>query len=249
MILNQKGYTESSIFTHFLLGGLLMIVLHHLEYSQSFRILWLLEELGVEYELKCYERDKQTLLAPDEYKALSPLGSAPVISDGNLVLAESSAIMDYILDLHPNAQLRPIAGSSERADYLFWFHAAQASLMPLVLIDGVFKIIQARAPAILRPLLRAIFNKASDGFSKPRVKTLLEKAEADLAVHPWFAGEHLSGADIVLIYPMEVLKTSGHLEAYPNIQAWFERVYECPSFKAARKKDGKDSIALKVKGR
>lgn len=226
-----------------------MLVLHHLEYSQSFRILWLLEELGVEYELKHYVRDTKTLLAPDEYKKLSPLGSAPVISDGELVLAESSAIIDYILDVHPNEQLRPIVGSRERVDYLFWFHAAQASLMPLVLMDGVFSIIQTRAPAILRPLLRTIFSKASDGFSKPRITKLLQKADADLSTKPWFAGEHLSAADIVLIYPMEVLHSSGRLDSYPNIKAWFTRVYESASFKAAREKDGKNSIVLNMKGR
>lgn len=226
-----------------------MLVLHHLEYSQSFRILWLLEELGVEYELKHYARDKKTLLAPDEYKKLSPLGSAPVISDGELVLAESSAIIDYILDVHPNEQLRPIVGSSERVDYLFWFHAAQASLMPIVLMDGVFSIIQTRAPAILRPLLRAIFNKAKEGFSKPRINKLLQKADSDLSAKPWFAGDCLTAADIVLIYPMEVLHSSGYLDSYPNIKAWFTRVYESPSFKSALEKDGKDSIVLNMKGR
>lgn len=210
--------------------------------------MWLLEELGVEYELKHYARDAKTLLAPDEYKKISPLGSAPVISDGELVLAESSAIIDYILDTHPNEQLRPIAGSSERVDYLFWFHAAQASLMPMVLMDGVFSIIQTRAPAILRPLLKAIFNKVKEVFSKPRIEKLLQKADVDLSNKPWFAGEHLSAADIVLIYPMEVLHSSGHLDSYPNIKAWFTRVYDCPSFQAVQKKDGKNNIVLSMKG-
>lgn len=226
-----------------------MLVLHHLEYSQSFRILWLLEELGVEYELKSYERDKKTLLAPDEYKKLSPLGSAPVITHNGLVLAESNTIIDYILDKYPSEQLRPNVNSKARVAYLFWFHAAQGSVMSLVLIEGVFRVIQSRAPSILKPLLHLIFNKALESFAEPRMQKLLDKAEADLGRYDWFAGESLTAADMVLIYPMEVLNSQGKLDKYSNIQAWLKRVEQCPSFNAARQKDGKESIALKMKGR
>ncbi len=224
-----------------------MITLHHLEYSQSFRILWLLEELGIDYELKLYERDKKTRLAPADYKALSPLGTAPVITDGDLVLSESNAIVDYILDKHPNEQLRPGPDSEYRARYLFWLHASQGSLMPLLLIGVLFRIIPERVPFFLKPIIRPILNLAQDGFSKPRMNALLKQAEADLGTAPWFGGNELSAADIVLSYPLESMKANGYInEQYPNCLAWFERVHAHPSFQRAVDKDGKPSIVFSL---
>ena len=109
-----------------------MITLHHLEKSQSIRILWLLEELGVPYEVKLYDRDPVTRLAPAEYKAISPLGTAPVITDGDVTMAETNAIVDYILDRYDDARLRPAINTVEREPYLFWFHTSQGSLQPLL---------------------------------------------------------------------------------------------------------------------
>lgn len=222
-----------------------MITLHHLEYSQSFRILWLLEELGVDYTFKAYARDPATHLAPADYKVLSPTGAAPVISDGEVVLAESSAIVDYVLDLYPNEQLRPPPGSPNRARYLFWLHAAQGSMMPLLLMESVFLIIQKRVPFLLRPILRGVFAKARAGLSKPRMDALLRKAEADLADAPWFGGEALSAADIVISYAMEAAHVRGYVtDAHPHCLAWLERTHACPSFQAAKAKDGKPSMIL-----
>ncbi|NKC12088.1 MAG: glutathione S-transferase family protein [Gammaproteobacteria bacterium] len=222
-----------------------MITLHHLEYSQSFRILWLLEELGVEYSLKMYERDKATHLAPPQYKALSPTSAAPVITDGELVLAESNAIMDYVLDQYPSDQLRPPPGSPQRARYLFWYHAAQGSMTPVLLMDSIFGIMQKRVPFFLRGIIAAVLEKAQHGFVKPRLETLLRKAEEDLATAPWFGGSALSAADIVISYPMESAHMRGYLsDAFPHCRAWLERIYAYPSFKVAREKDGKPSVAL-----
>ena len=222
-----------------------MITVHHLEYSQSFRVLWLLEELGVDYDLKLYPRDPKTRLAPVDYKAVSPLGTAPCISDGDLVLAESNAIMDYIIDKHPSGTLRPEAGSSHRARYLFWFHASQGSLMPVMLIDTLLGMIEKRSPFFVRPLLKPIFKLTRGGFSKPRVTALWEKAERDLANAPWFGGDDLTLADIVMSYPMESAAQRGLFEKkYPNCAAWVERMHALPSFQRAVEKDGKDSIAF-----
>ena len=224
-----------------------MITLHHLEYSQSFRILWLLEELNVDYELKLYARDKKTRLAPDEYKALSPLGTAPVITDGELILAESNAIVDYILDQHPNDTLRPEAKSKHRTQYLFWMHASQGSLMPLLLISVILRMIPERAPFFLKPVLRPVLNMARDSFAKPRVTALLEKAEADLTKTPWFGGEELTAADIVMCYPMESMKANDYIgDTYPNCLAWLERVNAYPSFKRAMEKDGKSTMVFSL---
>ncbi|MEM7406459.1 MAG: glutathione S-transferase family protein [Pseudomonadota bacterium] len=222
-----------------------MITLHHLEYSQSFRILWLLEELDADYELKLYERDPQTLLAPAAYKALSPTGAAPVIADDDLVLAESSAIVDYILDQYPEGTLRPPVGHPDRTRYLFWLHAAQGSMMPILLMDSVFRIIEARVPFIIRALIRTVLRRATDGFCRPRLDLLLEKAEHDLASAPWFGGAELTAADIVLCYPMEGARQRGYLTAaHPHCHAWLERLEAQPGFMRAKARDGRPGIVL-----
>ena len=224
-----------------------MLTVHHLEYSQSFRVLWLLEELGVDYELKSYERDSVTRLAPADYKALSPLGTAPVITDGEIVLAESGAILEYILDQHPNSSLRPNADHPDRARHLFWFHAAQGSMMPVMLVDMLLTMITKRAPFFISALLKPIFNLARANFSKPRFKAILEQAEKDLGTKPWFGGDELTIADIVLSYPMESAAQKGvFADAYPNCQAWVERMHARPAYQQAVEKDGKDSTVFKI---
>jgi len=222
-----------------------MLTLHHLEYSQSYRVLWLLEELGVDYELKLYERDKTTRLAPADYKAISPLGTSPVITDGDLNLAETSAIFDYILDQHPESPLRPSSNSAARTDYLFWFHAAQGSMMPMMLMSIVFQMLETRSPGLIRPLIKMVLGKASDGMVKPRMKLLLEKAEADLAATGWFAGDSLSAADMMLSYPLESADSKGLLDKkYPNCQAWVQRIKQSPSYQSAKEKDGKPTAVF-----
>lgn len=219
-----------------------MLTLHHLEYSQSYRVLWLLEELGTDYELKLYERDKETRLAPSALKAISPLGTSPVVSHGELNLAETSAIFDYILDQHPESSLRPAPNSAPRTDYLFWFHAAQGSLMPMMLMSIVFQMLETRTPALIRPLIKMVLGKASSAMVKPRVKLLLDKAEIDLEATGWFAGESMTAADMMLSYPIESAYTKGLLKGkYPNCEAWVERIKQVPSYQSAKVKDGKPS--------
>ncbi len=222
-----------------------MITVHHLEYSQSFRILWLLEELNVDYELKLYERDKKTSLAPAEYKAISPLGTAPAITHNGVNLSESNAIMDYILDLHPSDTLRPNATSEDRARYLFWLHASQGSLMPVLLISMMFRIIPEKVPFFLKPIIKPVLNMANKGFSLPRLMALIEKAEADLGNAEWFGGANLTAADISMCYPMESMRANGVINSkHPNCLAWLERVNASESYQLAKKKDGKPSIVF-----
>ena len=223
-----------------------MITLHHLEYSQSFRILWLLEELGAEYELKIYNRT-ESYQAPPELKELSPLGSAPVITEGDLVLAESNAIADYILDQHPESTLRVAPGDEDRLRYVFWLHAAQGTMMSMMIMEAVFAILVKRVPFWMRPLIKGVLGQASNLLIKPRIENLLKLAEKDLAEKPWFGGSNLTAADIVMHYPMASALSRGYVtDAFPNSLAWLERVSECPSFKAAVEKDGRDSIVLQV---
>jgi len=224
-----------------------MITLHHLEYSQSFRILWLLEELKVDYELKLYERDKKTNLAPAEYKELSPLGTAPVISDGDLVLSESNAIVDYILDKYPSDALRPTPESSDRTRYLFWMHASQGSLMPVLLIGMLFRIIPERVPFFIKTLIQPILNKAFESFAKPRIDALIVKAETDLGDAKWFGGDNLTAADMVMSYPIESMKANGYInDSHPKCLAWLERANAVPSFKRAMEKDGKSTMVFSL---
>jgi len=222
-----------------------MITLHHLEYSQSFRILWLFEELGIEYELKKYNRDPVTHLAPAEYKRISPLGTAPVITHNNVVLAETGAIIEYILDLYPNELLSPPANSANRAKHLFWFHSAQGSMMPLMLMDSVFRIIQKRVPSLLNLIIRPVLAKATDSFIKARLTKILENAEKDLSENHWFGGENLTTADILLSYPIESANQRGYLISdYPKTKDWLKRIYQRQAFQLAKQKDDRQSMVM-----
>jgi len=223
------------------------IVVHHLEYSQSMRILWLMEELGAPYELKIYKRDPKTKLAPDDYKALSPLGTSPVITQGDVTLAESNAIIDFILDQYGKDRLRPKAGSPERADYLFWFHASQGSFMPLLLIDVLHTILRQRVPGLIRPLINGVLNKADDAMLKPRMTRLIKKAESDLERNHWLAGKTITAADIVMSYCMEAAESRGYItNAHPNCKRWLSQMNASASFRAALAKDGTGSAIFKL---
>jgi len=220
-----------------------MITLHHLEYSQSFRILWLLEELGMEYDLKIYERDPETRLAPPEYKALSPLTSAPVITDGDLVLAESNAIIDYILDKAGDNDLRPAPDSVERMPYLFWFHTAQGSMMPMLLMDLILRMMSERSPFFLRPIMRAVVKVARGSLVEPRMAALIKQAELDLGMRKWLAGETLTAADITMSYSMGSAQLNGHItDAHPHCQRWLKQMEESESFQRALAKDGRATM-------
>lgn len=217
-----------------------MITLHHLENSQSIRILWLLEELGMEYGYKMYDRDSKTMLAPDDYKALSPLGTAPVITDGDIVLAESNAIIDYILDKAGKADLRPGPTDNDRPQYLFWFHAAQGSYQSALTMRFVLSVTIAKSPALIRPLIRKVLGMTQNLFLKPRLKAVMDKMEADLSVSEFLAGERFTAADIAAGYTIFMADLRGDLsDKYPNTKAYLQRMNARPAWKAALKKDGK----------
>ncbi len=217
-----------------------MITLHHLENSQSIRILWLLEELGVEYDFKMYDRDVETFLAPDEYKKISPLGTAPVITDGDLVLSETNAIVDYILDQFGAGKLRPLANAPERIKYLFWFHTAQGSFQPLLTTNFVLNALKTRVPFFLKPIVRSVIGRAEDAFLKPRLDAMLTLIEKDLSASTWFAGDNLTAADIVMGYCMEMAAARvGMGKKYPNAQRFLKQMHDRPAYQRALKKDGK----------
>lgn len=216
-----------------------MIKVHHLENSQSLRVLWLLEELGVKYEFVYYQRDKVTSLAPANYKALHPAGTAPVISDGPLVMAETNAIIDYILDKYPDSSLRPAPGQPAYPHYLYWFHAAQGSLMPLLLDMLIFQRMVDNMPFFLRPLMRGVTGKVKALFHQPRLDALLGSINTRLGEHTWLSGEELTAADIVMGYCLEVSSMRFDFEElYPNIPRFLTQMRERPAYKAAIAKGG-----------
>ena len=216
-----------------------MITLHHLENSQSIRILWLLEELGIEYGFKMYDRDPQTMLAPAEFKSVSPLGTAPALTDGDIVLSESNAIIDYILDQVDGHDLRPKAGDSDRADYLFWFHASQGSYQSLQTGRFVNSIAVERSPFFLRGLLGAIMGKLDEGFYTPRLTSIMTLMEEQLSASPYLAGDRFTAADIAFGYTLQMTSMRGGLEEYPKTQAYVERMEARPAWQTALQKDGK----------
>jgi glutathione S-transferase len=223
-----------------------MITLHHLEKSQSIRILWLLEELGVPYEVKLYDRDPKTRLAPAEYKAVSPLGTAPCISEGDVTLAETNAIVDYILDKHDDGRLRPAPGTPNRADYLFWFLASQGSLQPLLTNKFVMMAMTARAPFFLKPAAKMLVGGLDKAFFGPRLSAFMTEIEKALGKHTWFAGDTLTAADIVMGYSMELAAHRAGMDAgnYPNAHRFLQQMRAYPSYQRALEKDGKGTILL-----
>ncbi len=223
-----------------------MITLHHLEKSQSIRILWLLEELGVPYEIKLYDRDPKTRLAPASYKAVSPLGTAPVITDGAVTLAETNAIIDYILDGQPDSPLRPKPGAANRAAYLFWFHTSQGSLQPLLTNKFVLGALTTRAPMLVRPVAKSLVGALNTAFFDPRLNALMTEIEKALGQSKWFAGDTLTAADIVMGYSMELAAHRAGMDAatYPNGHRFLKQMREYPSYIRAMAKDGKGTILL-----
>lgn len=217
-----------------------MITLHHLENSQSIRILWLLEEIGAPYGFDMYDRDTKTMLAPADYKAISPLGTAPVITDGDVVLAESNAIIDYVIDSSARSDLRPGPDDASRAEYLFWFHTAQGSLQPMQTFSFVLGVALERSPRIFRPIVGKVVNTLRVAFVQPRLNTIMELMETTLSESPFLAGDRFTAADIAMGYTLQMAKMRGSLDSdYPNVLAYVKRMEARTAWQAALAKDGK----------
>ncbi|WP_281558166.1 glutathione S-transferase [Thalassomonas sp. RHCl1] len=216
-----------------------MLTLHHLENSQSIRVLWLLEELEYDYQIQHYKRDSATSLAPENYKALHIMGTSPCITDGALVLPETNAILDYIMDKVDETALRPDCQSSLRTNYLYWYHAAQASFMPLLLESLIFKRMVNKAPAIIRPIIRLVVKKVKENYLDMRLGKMLSQIESRLAESKWFAGDSFTAADIVMGYCMEVANVRvGMDDRYPNAQRFLTQMRQRPAYKRAMDKNG-----------
>jgi len=181
-----------------------VITVHHLNNSRSQRVLWLLEELNIPYEVKRYERDGATMRAPASLRAVHPLGKSPVITDGDRAVAESGAIIEYLVERHGHGRFVPPAGSDARLRYSYWLHYAEGSAMPPLLMKLVLsRLKSAPMPFFARPIARAIVDRALDGFVEPQIKLHLDYIESELATRPWFTGADFTAADIQMSFPLE----------------------------------------------
>lgn len=202
-----------------------MLTLHHLNDSRSQRIVWLLEELGVPYEMKKYQRDAQTWLAPPELKAVHPLGKSPVIVDGDVKIAESGAVVDYIIRRYGKGAMMPARDSADFEAYNEWLHYSEGSAMlPLMLNLYVSRLKEAGAP--LHPRIDS------------ELANHLGYVEGALQGRQFFVGDALTGADIQMSFVGEMAKAFGKLDAYPNLKAWLERMHARPAFKRSVERGG-----------
>jgi glutathione S-transferase len=217
-----------------------MITVHHLENSRSQRVLWLLEELGLPYQIRHYARDKKTMLAPPELREVHPLGKSPVITDGRVTVAESGAIVEYLLDAHGDGRLRPKVGSDDFLRYRYWLHFAEGSAMPPLLMKLVFdKVRSAPMPFFVKPVARAIADKVTKSFIAPNLDAQLHFMETELSARPWFAGRAFTAADVQMSFPLEVASARGGLdERYPKLQDWLGRIHARPAYQRALERGG-----------
>ena len=218
-----------------------MITVHHLNNSRSQRVLWLLEELELPYDIVRYQRDAKTMLAPPELRKVHPLGKSPVVTTGDgLVLAESGAIVETVIERFGHGRLAPPAGSPEALRYRYWLHYAEGSAMPPLLLKLVFdKIESSKMPFFAKPIAKAIAGKAKSSFITPNITTHLDFMEGELGKSEWFAGDAFTGADIQMSFPVEAAQARGGLDASrPKLMAWLARIHARPGYKTALERGG-----------
>jgi glutathione S-transferase len=217
-----------------------MITLHHLENSRSQRVIWLLEELGVEYDIRKYKRDPDTSLAPPELKEIHPLGKSPVITDNGVTVAESGAIIEFLVDRYDQGRLLPAAGTPERLAYTYWLHYAEGTFMPLMIISLIMTRIEtAPVPFFIRPVVKGIASKVRGGYLDQNVLRNLQFMESSLNKSTWFCGEEMTAADIQMSFALEAAEVRTDLATdYPNLESFLNRIRELPTYQAALEKGG-----------
>ncbi|MGY6553362.1 MAG: glutathione S-transferase [Wenzhouxiangella sp.] len=217
-----------------------MVVVHHLEDSRSQRILWLLEELGVDYRIKRYERDAKTSLAPEALRKVHPLGKAPVMTDQGETYAESAVIVEYLARTYGDVQWAPALDDSRYWPFAYWMHYAEGSLMPPLLLKLVFdRLRQGPAPFFIKPVLRKIADEVDNRFINAQIATHFSHVDQYLAEHEWFVGEAISAADIQMSFPLEAAVAGGTIDgAYPAVLDYVKRCQDRPAYRKALKRGG-----------
>jgi glutathione S-transferase len=217
-----------------------VIIVHHLNNSRSQRVLWLLEELGVPYEVKRYERDANTMLAPPSLLAVHPLGKSPIIVDGAVTVAESGAIVEYLVDKYGAGRLIPAAGTPERLRYTYWLHYAEGSAMPPLLLKLVFdRVANSPTPWPISAIARRIAATVQTTFIGPQLKRHLDYMEAELVAHTWFAGGEFTAADVQMSFPLEAAAARAGLDASrPHLMAFLQRIHAREAYRRALARGG-----------
>lgn len=217
-----------------------MIILHHLDNSRSQRILWMLEELGLKYEVKLHKRDPKTMLAPDSLRAVHPLGKAPVLVDGAETLVESGAILEYLVEKYGAGRFRPAAGTPESLRYTFWMHFAEGSAMTPLLLRLIFDKIKnppipAVAKMLIAPVVLGIASQVNKMVIAPNLKSHQAYMEAELQKSPWFAGSDFTAADVQMSFVVEASAARGGLTkvSHPKLMSYLEKIHARPAYKKA----------------
>ncbi|HEV7716954.1 MAG TPA: glutathione S-transferase [Steroidobacteraceae bacterium] len=222
-----------------------MLVVHHLNDSRSQRILWLLEELGVEYEVRCYQRDAKTMLAPPELRAVHPLGKSPVVTEGDRVFAESGAIVEYLADRYGDGKLARPHDSPDRFRYIYWLHYAEGSAMLPLMMKLMFdRVASAPMPFFVRPIVRKIRASVMSAYIGPQIKLHLDYLESTLARSTWFVDNEFSAADIQMSFPVEIsVDRARPDESRPHLTAYLRRIHDRPAWRRALDRGGKYDYA------
>ncbi|WP_338454668.1 glutathione S-transferase [uncultured Alteromonas sp.] len=222
-----------------------MLTLHHLNNSRSQRILWLLEELGVDYNIEHYQRDSITNLAPESLRAVHPLGRSPVLTTPEGAIAESGAIVEYLVRQYGQTNFTSPESGENLQQYLFWLHFAEGSLMPPLVARLVLEKARQKGskPFFIKPITNKLIDGILNAYYGPNLAQSLRYVESYLAHHTWFAGEQPTGADVQMIFPLESLVASGNAKDFPAIREYVKRVHARPAYKQALEKGGEYAYA------
>ena len=213
-----------------------MITVHHLNNSRSQRILWLLEELELEYDIKHYERDPQTMLAPASLRQVHPLGKSPVITDGELTVAESGAIVEYLVNRYGAGRLAPAPGTPQQLRYTYWLHYAEGSAMPPLLLKLIFdRVEQEPLPFFIKPIAKLISSRVKDAFINPQLTQHLDYLEAELTKSLWFVSDDFTAADIQMSFPIEMARIDA---SRPKLMNYLDRIHARPAYQQALDRGG-----------
>lgn len=215
-----------------------MITVHHLESSRSQRILWMLEELDLPYEIVAYKREP-SMQAPAALKEIHPLGKSPVIVDGAVTVAESGAILEYLVQTYGKGRLQPEPGGEEWRRYTYFMHYAEGSLMPLLLLKLIFSRLPSRLPVLMRPVGRMIAGGADKALIAPQFSTHFAFLESELASRDWFAGDRITAADVQMSFPLDAASARAGLGGrFPKLQGFLDRIHARPAYKRAIERGG-----------
>ncbi|MEM8981712.1 MAG: glutathione S-transferase [Pseudomonadota bacterium] len=217
-----------------------MLLVHHLENSRSQRLLWLLEELGVDYDVRRWDRDPNTRLAPPALRKIHPLGKAPLLDDNGTIIAESGAIFEYLLERHDDGRLVPGTDTKERHDYRYWMHYAEGTFMPFMVLSLIMgRIESTKMPFFAKPIANRIVAAVRTGFLDDNIRRNLEHMEASLAGREWFCGDAMTAADIMMSLPVEAAAIRVGLdERYPALAGFAERIHALATYQRAIEKGG-----------